>query len=60
MSNFCDDCGQLHEFCLCDDNPESAISRESSVRQQLEDYQESQGLTKDEMTDFVRDNDIDF
>lgn len=60
MSNFCEDCGQLHEFCLCDNNPESNISRESRTRHELEDYQNTHSLTNDEMTDFINDNEIDF
>ncbi len=58
MGNFCDNCGQLHEFCLCDDNPESNISRDRQERQKLEDYQDFHGLSNDEMTDFMNENDL--
>ncbi len=51
--NICDNCGSLHEFCLCDDNPDSTISRESRERLELEDYQDDNQLSNDEMTDFV-------
>ena len=53
MGNFCDECGQLHAFCLCDDNPESNISRDREERRRLEDYQDANGLSNDEMTRFV-------
>ena len=53
MSNFCDTCGQVHEFCLCDDNPESSISQDRRERDRLEDHQDSHGLSNDEMSDFV-------
>jgi len=56
MSNFCNTCGNLHEFCLCDDNPNSNVARENRLRMELEDYQDTHGLTNDEMTDFIRDN----
>ncbi len=60
MSNFCENCDQLHEFCLCDDNPESNISRDAQTRHDLEDYQDANGLTNDEMTDFIHSNNINF
>ena len=56
MSNFCDLCGCLHEFCLCDGNPDSTISQDKRERQRLEDYQDNNQLTNDEMTDFVNDS----
>lgn len=51
MSTICENCGHIEECCICDDN---------STRRRLEDYQDEHGLTNDEMTDFIRDNDIDY
>lgn len=51
VGNFCEQCGQLHNFCLCDDNPESNIARDIRERQQKEDYQDFTGKTNKEMTE---------
>lgn len=52
--NICETCGQLHEFCFCDDNPESNIAQERRERSRLEEHQDFHGLSNDEMTDFTQ------
>lgn len=49
----CEDCGHSEECCVCE-------SAENTTRRRLEDYQNEHGLTNDEMTDFIRDNDINY
>ena len=48
---FCERCGQSEEVCRCPDF-------DNSTRRDLEDYQDAHGLSNDEMTDFIRENDI--
>ena len=48
---FCERCGQSEEVCRCPDF-------DNSTRRDLEDYQDAHGLSNDEMTEFIRENDI--
>ena len=50
---YCPICG--HANCICEQ-----LEREDDTRHRLEDYQDAHGLSNDEMTDFIRDNDIDY
>lgn len=51
--DYCSECG--HDPCICDD-----IERENDTRQRLEDYQDELGLSDDEMTNFIRENNINY
>lgn len=52
-NEYCPECG--HSNCICDE-----IERENDTRRRLEDYQNEFGLSNDEMTDFIRENDINY
>jgi len=53
MNGCCVNCGHEKESCVCD-----AIHRDGQLRDDLERYQDEYGLTNDEMTDFIEQNDI--
>lgn len=55
MSIICENCGHTEECCICD-----KLDEDNQIRHKLEDYQDFHGLTNDKMTDFIRDNDIDY